>query len=347
MDFSTLAAGVTATGSGLAEVNDALGVELPTNTWGWHDKATRLERVRYSTVPLARCFALIKACLESTSGLAHEWVDNFQWHALAVRWEAEGSTWVTIGVGWRTPHLRTPVRVWPELAPWSRKPEANLERCVKWAKTPAADRLMVKVTRRSPSTAPRRDDELLAAIVAHPDDVSRRLVYADLLEERGNPHAELIRLQLTEPNHPRVAELLTTTWSTFAGELAPYAGHWAFARGFVEKVQMTIAAFARDGERLFSTYPLQELHIRQSYTARQLDQLAKAKGTRLVRKLRLYSIHSLSLSPLAQADFASLQELEVLVCAENHAQLFGSLVAPRLETLRIGGAAVSRGASQS
>ena len=74
MDFSTLAAGVTATGRGLAEVNDALGVELPTNTWGWHDQPTRLERVRYSTVPLARCFALIKACLESTSGLAHEWV---------------------------------------------------------------------------------------------------------------------------------------------------------------------------------------------------------------------------------------------------------------------------------
>lgn len=84
MDFSSPAAGVTPAGSGLAEVDDALGVELPTNTWGWHDTATRLERVRYSTVPLARCFALIKSsCLESTSGLAHEWVDDFLWHALA------------------------------------------------------------------------------------------------------------------------------------------------------------------------------------------------------------------------------------------------------------------------
>jgi len=342
MDFSTLAAAVTPTGDGLAAINEALGIELPAHTWNWHFKATNLERVRYSTVPLARCLSLLDACLESASGLAHEWVDNWQWHALAVRWEAEGSIWVTIGVGWRTPHLRTPLRVWPELAPWSRSIEANLERCLSWAKTPAPDRLVVKVTRaRSPSAAP-SDEAMLAAIVAHPDDVTRRLVYADLLEERGNPHAELIRLQLTGPTHRRVAELLQTSWSTFAGELAPLSGPWAFSRGFVEKVRMTIAAFAKDGERLFSTYPLQELEIRQSYTARQLSQLAKAKGARLIRKLRLLSIHSISLSPLWQADLASLRELEVLVCDETHEQLFAGLSAPRLETVRIGGVAASR-----
>lgn len=342
MDFATLAAGLTHTGSGLAEINAALGIELPKNTWDWHFAATNLERVRYSTVPFARCLTLLDACLESASGLAHEWVDRWQWHALAVRWEAEGSTWVTIGVGWRTPHQSTPVRVWPELAPWSRKPEANLERCVRWAKTPAVDRLVVKVTRaRAPATQ-RRDEALLASIVADPDDATRRLVYADLLEERGDPRGELIRLQLTEPTNPRVAQLLTASWSSFAGELAPFSGPWAFHRGFVEKVQMTIAAFAKHGERLFSTYPLQELEIRQQFTARQLDQLATARGVRLVRKLRLLSIHSTSLSPLWQADFGALRELDVLVCEEGHQQLFASLAAPRLERVRIAGVAATR-----
>ena len=54
-----------------------------------------------------------------------------------------------------------------------------------------------------------------------------------------------------------------------------------------------------------------------------------------------------ALSPLSQADFASLQELDVLVCAENHAQLFASLAAPRLETVRIAGVPASRGGSPS
>ena len=43
--------------------------------------------------------------------------------------------------------------------------------------------------------------EFLAAIVAHPHDWAPRLVFADWLEERGDPRAELIRLleELTRP----------------------------------------------------------------------------------------------------------------------------------------------------
>src|SRR4051794_22487035 len=38
--------------------------------------------------------------------------------------------------------------------------------------------------------------ELLAAIIAEPDEEARRLVYADWLEDRGDPLAELTRLQV-------------------------------------------------------------------------------------------------------------------------------------------------------
>jgi hypothetical protein len=58
VDFATLAAGLTHTGSGLAEINAALGIELPKNTWDWQLFASlaapRLERVRIAGVAASR-----------------------------------------------------------------------------------------------------------------------------------------------------------------------------------------------------------------------------------------------------------------------------------------------------
>ena len=39
------------------------------------------------------------------------------------------------------------------------------------------------------------DDAFLAAILATPDDDSPRLIYADWLEERGDPRGELLRVE--------------------------------------------------------------------------------------------------------------------------------------------------------
>ncbi|HEY0251736.1 MAG TPA: TIGR02996 domain-containing protein, partial [Kofleriaceae bacterium] len=41
-----------------------------------------------------------------------------------------------------------------------------------------------------------REQDLLAAIRADPDDDAPRAIYADLLAERGDPRGELIHLQL-------------------------------------------------------------------------------------------------------------------------------------------------------
>ncbi|MFT3706928.1 MAG: TIGR02996 domain-containing protein [Archangium sp.] len=209
-----------------------------------------------------------------------------------------------------------------------------------WARASASDRIVVPVRprRAAPARNEKDEDELLAAIVAAPDDSSRRLVYADLLAERGDPLAELIRLQLSDENNPRIADILRANWSTFAGELAPYAGAHSFRRGFVERVSMTIAAFAKHGERLFSKYPLHELEIRQQYTPKQLEQLAKAPGLRLVKKLRLASIQLRPLAPLRTGNFASLRELVVFYCGVDAPDLetfFAEIDAPRLESLRV------------
>jgi uncharacterized protein (TIGR02996 family) len=83
-------------------------------------------------------------------------------------------------------------------------------------------------------------DALLAAIRAAPDDDAPRLIYADWLEEHGQPgRAEFIRVQceLARNDSPtlrqREAELLAAHHDAFAGSLAAPGLRFRFRRGFV------------------------------------------------------------------------------------------------------------------
>jgi uncharacterized protein (TIGR02996 family) len=96
-------------------------------------------------------------------------------------------------------------------------------------------------------------DGFLADICARPDDDTPRLVYADWLEDNGQPErAELIRVQCElarEPEEParyrelltRQHELLSTHASTWLGPLAewrrrstrPFFDRWKFRRGML------------------------------------------------------------------------------------------------------------------
>jgi uncharacterized protein (TIGR02996 family) len=115
------------------------------------------------------------------------------------------------------------------------------------------------------------DDEaaLRAAIVAAPDDDAPRLVLADLLTARGDPHGELIvlmcRIAAGDDNRDqlqkRVDALLAVGWKAYAGELAPYASPDAFARGLVERVRMTVTVFAKQGAQLLRRHPLRVVAI--------------------------------------------------------------------------------------
>ena len=81
---------------------------------------------------------------------------------------------------------------------------------------------------------------LLVAIRAAPDDDAPRLVYADWLDEHGQPErAEFIRVQceLARRETPglrgREAELLVTHHDKFAGPLAAPHLRFRFHRGFI------------------------------------------------------------------------------------------------------------------
>jgi uncharacterized protein (TIGR02996 family) len=89
-------------------------------------------------------------------------------------------------------------------------------------------------------------DGLRAAIYGDLASDAARMVFADYLQQRGEPWGELIALQLARrgtdlPVHPREQELLSLCASTAAGPLAPYLrDDLRLRRGF-------LAACATDG----------------------------------------------------------------------------------------------------
>ena len=95
--------------------------------------------------------------------------------------------------------------------------------------------------------------ELLEAIRADPADVSLRLIYADALQEQGDPRGELIALQCGRgdaPPPPRERELIATYGRVWLGEIEPIVMKQGavFRRGFL--------ACAREGLKKTVHYPL-------------------------------------------------------------------------------------------
>ena len=113
----------------------------------------------------------------------------------------------------------------------------------------------------------------LEAIAAHPDDDAPRLVYADWLEERGDPRGAFIRLQcalerlaVDDPRRSLLEdeadELLDAREQEWVAPLHGQADDWRFRRGFVEW-------FAADGERFlanadawFAAFPLRGVRLK-------------------------------------------------------------------------------------
>lgn len=95
----------------------------------------------------------------------------------------------------------------------------------------------------------RRNRELEAHILEAPDDPERYLVYGDWLAERGDPRAELIRLQVRNAHRSsavferRIARMLDEE----AGRFVPLGTHrclWRF--GFIRSVRVESLGWTND-----------------------------------------------------------------------------------------------------
>jgi uncharacterized protein (TIGR02996 family) len=112
------------------------------------------------------------------------------------------------------------------------------------------------------------ESAFIAEVLAAPDDDAPRLVWADWLEEHGDPRAELIRTQCelsrtAFKNRRRTAledvesRLLREHYDAWVLPLRQLGAKGVdLRRGFVEQIEITAADLLAQAERLFAVAPL-------------------------------------------------------------------------------------------
>lgn len=117
-----------------------------------------------------------------------------------------------------------------------------------------------------PRKAASTEDAFLHTILDNPEDDIPRLVFADWLEEQGNPRGTFIRLQCQRAKLTRFdagwSELLSEKsrlfkqfepeWSKPIRRLVDDVEH---RRGFIEHVRIGAAKFLKNAERLLRLAP--------------------------------------------------------------------------------------------
>lgn len=100
------------------------------------------------------------------------------------------------------------------------------------------------------------ENAFLQAILEYPNDDAPRLIYADWLEEHGDPRGDFIRIQCRlgatstdEEERSRLEryerELLARHQDRWLGELRPLLSGWTFRRGFLVAISVHAAAYLR------------------------------------------------------------------------------------------------------
>lgn len=225
---------------------------------------------------------------------------------------------VTIGVAVARANGVTPERAWPELEGWDRYSDAaNVTTCLAWAGRQRKDRVHLQYRRSRAVTASR--EELLEAVLAHPDDDAARLVYADWLTEHGDPRGELIAVQcelarLGEDQllqrhrlEAREAALLSQHGPQWRGALDSEAIELEFTRGFASHVTILDGASLPQVEEFLRVEPVEHLVLANT---RGLDvpRLAAARWLERLRSLELRSAQAGAAGALVAEDVGRLLE---------------------------------------
>src|SRR2546425_6662579 len=111
----------------------------------------------------------------------------------------------------------------------------------------ALDSSSTSARRCRTARAPMIDDAFIAAILEDPDTDAPRLIYADWLEERGDPRGEFIRVQCELARMPpddhhrlemaeREKQLIESNADSWLGPSLQNLGTWQFKRGFLSEI---------------------------------------------------------------------------------------------------------------
>lgn len=131
------------------------------------------------------------------------------------------------------------------------------------------------------------EQAFVQAIAGNPADHVPRLIFADWLEERGDPRAEFVRVQCaladvdsTDPRWPELSrrqrELLRLHGPAWTAPLRGWVDEWEFQRGLIDRVTMTPFNFTLWADVLFRLAPVRHVHFyrRNHVTLKEVEALA-------------------------------------------------------------------------
>lgn len=197
------------------------------------------------------------------------------------------------------------------------------------------------------------EKQFLSDILAHPEDDAPRLIYADWLEDHGDPdRAELFRAQIERAklsrHDPRYEELerreealIAKHKARWGGKVAKYVDDFDFWRGMPESVVVSMAKFNRCAEWLFAAAPVDTVSI-GSFNRHRVAGLAKCRHLARVRFLDLSGMRLWASDIRHLAACTHLERLRILELSNNRFDVEGVqalMVAPflpQLESLKLG-----------
>jgi uncharacterized protein (TIGR02996 family) len=145
------------------------------------------------------------------------------------------------------------------------------------------------------------ESAFLRAVREDPDADGPRLVYADWLDEQGDPRGEFIRVQCRlahlSPDDPEtdalkrreteLREQHRAEWGALPRDL--HLTDWKHHRGLIEEVTARVTAFVVQARRLFELFPVRQVRLEELAFARLpvLKVLAFEPALAQVRRLDL------------------------------------------------------------
>lgn len=136
--------------------------------------------------------------------------------------------------------------------------------------------------------------QFIDAILEDPHDLQARLVFADFLEESGDPRAELIRVQLEqqgrllhdpERKRLRAKELkLLKQYGKF-GSLPDVAKELSACGGFPDAMEITVQRFLNHADEIFASAPIRQVVFRGQ--SKKIDLLAESPYLKNLASLTL------------------------------------------------------------
>lgn len=185
-----------------------------------------------------------------------------------------------------------------------------------------------------PPPRPPEEGAFLRAVLEAPEDDGPRLIFADWLEERGDPRGEFIRVQCVlaklpaddprrkglEERQRALREEHGRAWRAYLPAVLRSA---TLERGFVETVRLTIAEFLVQAEAMFEAAPVRRLRAVGSWAVGNGGMLASLAA-------------SPYLARLAELDLGGMDLGDGEVAALTSSAHAGSLKTLKLQANRIG-----------